>query len=96
MTITDAIRQNAEEKTDKLTRFYDRILAVTWTIEHHNTSSGDAFEVELLIDVEHHGDLVCKDDGGELYAVIDSVHHKGVRQLKDLHDKVKVQKRQAQ
>ncbi|MFI4883580.1 MAG: ribosome hibernation-promoting factor, HPF/YfiA family [Phycisphaerales bacterium JB064] len=95
MAITDAIRQHAEEKTEKLTRFYDRILAVTWTIEHHNTSAGDSFDVELIIDVEHHDDLVSKDTGGELYAVVDSVHHKGIRQLKDLHDKVKVQKRQA-
>ena len=95
LDITDAIRQHAEEKAEKLTRFFDRILAVTWTIEHHSTSSGDSFRVELLVDVEHHEDLVSKADGQDLYAVIDSVHHKGIRQLKDLHDKVKVQKRQA-
>lgn len=95
MEITDAIRLHAEEKAEKLTRFYDRILEVTWTIEHHRTSSGDAFRVELIVEVEHHDDLVSKDDGQDLYGVIDSVHHKGIRQLKDLHDKVKVQKRQA-
>jgi len=95
MAITDAIRQHAEEKAQKLTRFYDRILAVTWTIEHASAASGDRFEVELIIDVEHHDDLVGKDAGGDLYALIDAVHHKGIRQLKDLHDKVKVQKRQA-
>jgi putative sigma-54 modulation protein len=95
ITITDAIRQHAEEKTEKLNRFFDRIQSVTWTIEHHTISSGDSFEVELIVDVEHHGDLVSKDQGPDLYAVIDSVQHKGIRQLTDLHDKVKVQKRQA-
>lgn len=93
ITITDAIRQHAEEKTEKLTRFFDRILSVTWTIEHHKTASGDSFEVELIVDVEHHDDLVSKDSGGDLYGVIDSVQHKGIRQLSDLHDKVKVQKK---
>ena len=43
MAITDAIRQHAEEKAEKLTRFFDRILAVTWTLEHHNTLSGESF-----------------------------------------------------
>lgn len=95
VTITDAIRQHAEEKSEKLTRFFDRILAVTWTIEHHKNNSGDSFEVELIVDVEHHDDLVSKDNGADLYGVIDSVQHKGIRQLSDLHDKVKVQKRQA-
>ncbi len=95
MTITDAIRQHAEEKTEKLSRFFDRIQSVNWTIEHRTTSSGDTFDVELIVDVEHHGDLISKDTGGDLYGVIDSVQHKGIRQLTDLHDKVKVQKRQA-
>lgn len=95
ITITDAIRQHAEEKSEKLTRFFDRILAVTWTVEHHKAASGDLFEVELIVDVEHHEDLVSKDRGADLYSVIDSVQHKGIRQLTDLHDKVKVQKRQA-
>lgn len=95
MTITDPIRQHAEEKSEKLTRFFDRIQSVTWTIEHHNTSSGNSFDVELIVDVEHHDDLVSKDTGADVYGVIDSVQHKGIRQLTDLHDKVKVQKRQA-
>lgn len=95
MAITDAIRQHAEEKSEKLTRFYDRIQSVLWTIEPHNTSAGDEFVVELIVGVEHHEDLVSKDAGLDLYATIDGVHHKGIRQLKDLHDKVKTQKRQA-
>ncbi|MEO1277351.1 MAG: ribosome-associated translation inhibitor RaiA [Planctomycetota bacterium] len=94
LDITDAIRQHAEEKAEKLTRFYDRILAVTWTIEHHNVASGGSYQVELLVDVEHHDDLVSKDDGSDLYGVIDGVHRKGIRQLSDLHDKVKLHKRQ--
>ncbi len=95
MAITDAIRQHAEEKTEKLTRFFDRIQLVTWTLAHRTTSSGDAFDVELIVDVEHHDDLVSKDTGPDLYAVIDAVQHKGIRQLTDLHDKVKLNKRQA-
>jgi len=93
LEVTDAIRQHAEEKAEKLRRFYDGLQQVTWTLEMHPRASGEEFEVELILDVEHHDDFVTKEKGHNLYALIDDVHHKGIRQLKEFNERLKVHKR---
>lgn len=88
LEITDAIRAHAQTKGEKLPRYYDKIQQMTFTLSpdaHHNKS----FTVELLIDVEHHDDFVCRASGEDLYALVDQVVQKGARQLTDFKEKLK-------
>lgn len=93
LTITDAIRQHAEAKAEKLTKFYDGIQQITFRVhreDHHHVAT---FDVELVVDVEKHDDFVSHAKGDDLYAAIDQVVQKGVRQLTDFKEKLKLGKR---
>ncbi|HLP84172.1 MAG TPA: ribosome-associated translation inhibitor RaiA [Phycisphaerales bacterium] len=88
--VTDAIRQYAEQKTGKLTKYYDGLQAVIVTIKqvskHHNTSD---YDVELQLDVEKHKDFVSHATGPDPYAAIDVVCEKGERQLREFKERLK-------
>lgn len=91
--LTDAIRQHAEGKASKLTRYLDSIqqMNVTiWREDHHKTPT---FKAELVVDVEHHDDFVFRADGEDVYAIIDDVVHKGQRHLTDFKARLKDDKR---
>ena len=88
--ITDAIRQYAEQKAGKLTKYYDGVQAIIVTIKqvskHHNTSE---YDVELQLDVEKHKDFVSHATGVDPYAGIDLVCEKGERQLREFKERLK-------
>lgn len=88
--ITDAIRQYAEQKTGKLTKYYDGVQLITVTIKqvskHHHTME---YDVELVLDVEKHDDFVSHATGADPYAAIDLVSEKGERQLREFKDRLK-------
>ena len=48
----------------------------------------DDFEVEVVADVEHHAAFVAKAHDTDLYACIDAVVDKAVRQLHDWKEKI--------
>jgi len=87
--ITPAIRQYAESKFEKLTRHFDRIQEITLTVVKDNHHHKGEFEVELRIDVEKHEDFVSSEKHLDLYAAIDGVIDKGVRQLTQYKERLK-------
>lgn len=87
--ITDAIRTYAEEKTAKLSRYFDAIQLITCTVEPEKHNSQQAFKVELVVDVEHHNDFVSHVVDADVYKAIDAVVHKSTRQLTDFKEKFK-------
>lgn len=91
--VTDAIRQHADEKVSKLQKYYDGIQLITITMTKDDHHTHGTFGVELVIDVEKHDDFVSKAHGDDLYATIDHVVQKGVRQLTDFKEKLKQGKR---
>ena len=91
--ITDSIRQHAEGKVDKLIRHFGQILQVNFTITHEESNAEAPFAAELIIDVEHHEDFVSHSKDADVYAAIDQVVNKGVRQLKDHKEKTRDAKR---
>ncbi len=89
LNVTDPIREHAETKGDKLTRYLDMIQQITFTIGQE-VAAKEVFQVELVVDVEHHHDFISRAEGGDLYALIDEVSHKATRQLTDFKEKLKL------
>lgn len=87
--ITDTIREYAEKKSDRLTRYLDKVQLITWTIDKQTTGH-EEYLVELVVNVEKHTDFVSKAHGDDLYASIDSAKDKAVRQLTDFKEKLKL------
>jgi putative sigma-54 modulation protein len=87
--VTDAIRQYAEQKAGKLTRYYDGLQAITVAIRHVGSHHTTDYEAELVLDVEKHKDFVSHATGKDPYAAIDIVVEKGERHLRDFKERLK-------
>ena len=93
LDITDAIRQHAESKAQKLPRFFDGIQLITFRLSRQDHQHRGDFGVELVVDVEKHDDFVSSATDEDLYAAIDAAVQKSSRQLTDFKEKLKMGKR---
>ena len=82
--ITDAIRAHAEEKVEKLPRYYDSITQIEVVLEGNE---GGAQCVEVLVHAEHNDLLIAKETGTDTYTCIDAAVHKMERQLRKAKEK---------
>lgn len=90
--VTDAMRAHAEERGDKLTRYFDLTQQVTYTIT--SIAAGkQQFRVECLVDVEKHDDFVATAEGEDVMTLIDQASQKATRQLTDFKEKLKLKNR---
>lgn len=87
--VTDPIREYAEKKCDRLTRYLDMVQQIVWTIDKQS-STRDDYQIECVITVEKHADFVSKADGSDVYAAIDAATDKASRQLAEFKDRLKV------
>ncbi len=86
--LTPTIEEYITTKTEKLTRFYDRIEQVDVKIEQ--TKQG--FTTEIIASVERHDSIVSTSKELDLYASIDGCIDRSVRQLTDLKTRLRDQK----
>ena len=89
--VSDAIREHAEHKCDKLLRHFDRTQLITvtlWKEDHHHV-----FACEIVVDVEKHEPFVAVAKGDDLYGTIEGAVAKSTRQLTDFKEKLKQIKR---
>lgn len=87
--VTDAIRDYAEQKAGKLTKYYGGVQLIRLTIEKTGAHHVSEYEVELVIDVERHEDFISHAKAEDPYAAIDLVAEKGERQLRDHKEKLR-------
>ncbi|MEO1584596.1 MAG: ribosome-associated translation inhibitor RaiA [Planctomycetota bacterium] len=90
LEVTDPIRLHAEEKSGKLTRYYDGIQQITVRLKKQGDHTHAEFEVELTVDAEKHDDFVSHATGDDLYLAIDAAVQKCARQLTDFKEKLKL------
>jgi len=93
LEVTEAIRQHAEGKLDKLPKYFDGTQQIVLTITKDDRHKHGLFGAELRIDVEKHEDFILHQDGEDLYAVIDQIAQKGARVLADYKARLKTTKR---
>jgi putative sigma-54 modulation protein len=93
LEVTPAIREHAESKAQKLTKFYDGIQLITIRLSREDHQHRGDFGVELVVDVQKHDDFVAHAKGEDLYAAIDAAVQKATRQLTDFKEQLKNGKR---
>lgn len=86
--VTDAIREYAEQKAGKLTKYYGGVQLITVNISKTSSHHVTDYDVELVIDVERHEDFIAHAKAEDPYAAIDLVAEKGERQLRDYKEKL--------
>ncbi|MHC5082943.1 MAG: ribosome hibernation-promoting factor, HPF/YfiA family [Planctomycetota bacterium] len=92
LEITDAIRLHAEEKVQKLPRYFDSISQIEVVIEGNE---GGHQSVEIIVHAEHNDLLIAKEVGDDTYTCIDMTVHKLERQLRRAKEKQRSHKRTA-
>ncbi len=90
--ITDAIREHAQEKVEKLPRYFDSITQIEVVIDGNE---GGKQCVEVIVHAEHNDLLVAKEIGDDTYACIDMAIHKLESQLRKTKEKQRDHKRSA-
>ena len=77
MEVTPALKTFAEEKVNKLTKYYDRIQEIEVIFD----SQKDATSVEVIVNAEHKDMFIAREANGDAYASIDLCVGKLERQL---------------
>ncbi|MHC5061254.1 MAG: ribosome hibernation-promoting factor, HPF/YfiA family [Planctomycetota bacterium] len=82
--ITEAIRSHAQDKTEKLPRYFNGINQIEVII---NGSEGGKPSVEIIARGEHRNIFVATETGEDMYACIDLASRKLERQLRRKKEK---------
>jgi putative sigma-54 modulation protein len=84
MDITPAMKSHAEQKANKLTKYYDRIqeIEVIFDAGKEKTSK-EKVRVEMIVNAEHRNMFIAHHEEGDAYACVDACVDKLERQLSD-------------
>jgi len=91
MGLTPAIEEYGRRKVEKLLKFFDRVQQIELRLDRARVG----YQVEIIVDVEHHDDFVATVDHEDLYACIDLAVDRAARQLKDYKERVRDHKHQS-
>ena len=83
--LTTSIEEYAHKKSERVERYFDRIQQVEVIIDKVK----NGYDVELVVDVEHHDPFIATNNEHDLYACIDGAVDKMVRQLSDHKSKLR-------
>ena len=86
MDLTDSVRGYAEEKAERLPRYYDGVEQILVVVEHEGSGR---FSTEFRVDAEKHDTFVGLASAGSAFASIDLSLDKVARQLKDFKERLK-------
>ncbi len=92
MEVSHPLKTYAEEKTDKLTRYYDRIQEIEVIIDSVKDNGKEKTSVEVIVNAEHKGMFVAHHADGDAYACLDACVHKLERVLSDHKKKLRNRK----
>ena len=85
MEVSPPLKAFAEERGNKLLKFYDRIQEIEVIIDH---GKDDSAAVEMIVNAEHHQTFIAKNSVAvDAYAAIDECYGKLERQLTDYKEK---------
>ena len=79
MEVTEALKQYADQKAAKLSKYYDRIQEIEVIMD----ASKDGTNVEMIVNAEHNAMFIAHHSEGDAYACIDGCVDKLERQLTD-------------
>lgn len=79
MTVSEPLKQYAEQKAGKLHKYYDRIQEIEVVFD----AGKDTTRVEMIVNAEHNNMFIANHDEGDAYACVDQCVHKLERQLSE-------------
>ena len=79
MDVTPALKAYAQEKANKLTKYYDRIQEIEVIFD----AQKDGARVEVIVNAEHNDVFLAHAEDGDAYAGLDQCVEKLERQLSD-------------
>ena len=92
--IPEAVKSYAEEKTEKLPKFYDVINQIEVIVDGKEGSKEVGnIAVEIILRAERKKIFVVKEKGSDVYACIDLATHKLEQQLKKAKTKERDEKK---
>ena len=77
MDVTEALKAYAEQKANKLSKYYDLIQEIEVILDN---TKGEP-RVEMIVNAEHRNTFVAHHEEGDAYACIDGCSHKLERQI---------------
>lgn len=93
MDVTPAIKSFAEQKANKLTKYFDRISEIEVVLDAGKEKTNkDKTRVEIIVHAEHVNDFIAHHDEGDAYACIDACVDKLERQLTDHKERLRNRK----
>ena len=92
--IPEAVKSYAEEKTEKLPKFYDVINQIEVVVDgKEGSKEAGNIAVEIILRAERKKIFVVKEKGNDVYACIDLATHKLEQQLKKAKTKERDEKK---
>lgn len=88
MDVSPALKEFAEQKANKLTKYFDRIQEIEVIFD----AGKDATKVEIIVNAEHKQMFIAHHDQGDAYACVDGCVNKLERQLTEHKDKIRNRK----
>ena len=85
MDITEAIRAYAQDKAQKLQRYYDRIMSIEIIMD----IEGGTPTAEAVVTATHNSTFVGRHRGEDMYGCIDNAIHKVEEQLRRHKDRLR-------
>jgi putative sigma-54 modulation protein len=93
MDVTPALKAFAEQKANKLLKYYDRIQEIEVVLDTgREQGRKDHTRVEMIVNAEHKNMFIAHHSDGDAYACIDMCVDKLERQLTDHKDKIRNRK----
>jgi putative sigma-54 modulation protein len=91
MEVSPATKSYAEEKVQKLTRYYDRIKEIEIVVDLADKAT-KTFEVEVIVNGEQKNLFIAKHKGDDANLCVDHCVRTLERQLSDHHKLIKNRK----
>jgi putative sigma-54 modulation protein len=79
MDVSESLKAYAEQKSNKLTKYYDRIQEIEIIFDN----ARDSMQVEMIVSAEHRNMFIAHDSQADAYACIDGCIDKLERQLSE-------------
>lgn len=92
LDVTPPMKSYAEQKAEKLLKYYDRIQEIEVIFDHGKASGKDVSRVEMIVNAEHKHMFVAHHEDKDAYACVDQCVHKLERQLSDHKKKLRNRK----
>jgi putative sigma-54 modulation protein len=91
MEVSPALKTYAEQKANKLLKYYDRIQEIEVVFDAQKASGKEQARVEMIVNAEYNNMFIAHADG-DAYAGIDACVLKLERQLTDHKEKYRYRK----